>query len=97
MSLINKREYTLGETLIAFTGPIGGSSVIIYKSDVSLCILASGIGDGPLDIVLTSDIFSLGHYLLLNTTEPNGCQLLTAEECRNESHFIAIAPFSIVP
>ena len=96
MALIDKHTYQSGETMIVFTGAIGGSSIIIYKADVSGFVFASGIGDDPLEIPLTADIFPLGHYVIVNTKEPNGCTTLTLDECREDPDFISKSSFKIV-
>lgn len=92
---LNKNTYQPEETAIVFTGPIGGSSVIVYNIAVSYYITASGIGDDPMEIQLTSDIFAPGDYIIVNTKEPNGCQLFTLDECRANSDYLGETAFSI--
>ena len=95
MDLINKHTYQSGETMIVFTGAIGGSSIVIYNLVSPAPLTASGIGDGPLEIQLTRDIFASSDYIIINTKEPNGCQNFTLDECRLNSDYIGETAFSI--
>lgn len=94
-AMLSKNAYQPEETAIVFTGPIGGSSMIIYNATVSGFITATGIGDDPLEIQLTGDIFAPGDYIIVSTKEPNGCQTFTLDECRLNSDYIGEIAFSI--
>ena len=95
MAFIDKQKYNQGETMTVFTGPIGGSSIIIYKNGASGFILASAIGDDPLSIDLTAALFPLGQYTIVNTREANGCQLLTMSQCIGDPGFIQKDSFKV--
>lgn len=92
---LSKSAYQPEETAIIFTGAIGGSSIIIYNLFSSGFLLASGIGDDPLEVQLSADLFVPGNYTIVNTKEPNGCQTFTLDKCRSNPDYIGETVFSI--
>ena len=93
-ALLDTDVYQTNETVTIFTGPIGGGSIAVYRDLSPVPVLTSGIGDTPLDLVLTSDIFTPGNYIIVTTKEPNGCQLFTVEQCRLDSGYLDESSFS---
>lgn len=86
---LDKTAYQSNETAIVFSGPIGGSNIIVYNLSSLDIVFASGLGDQPMEIQLTNDIFVSGDYIIVNTKELNGCQNFTLDECRANPDYVS--------
>ncbi|MEK7094705.1 MAG: hypothetical protein AAB886_01190 [Patescibacteria group bacterium] len=90
------------ESLISIANPLDtkflftaepGSLVIYDMASDSHFFMVTGVGDSVVEI--SAENFGDGDFVVVNTTEPDGCTTLTLAECRAQSDYIGEQSLSI--
>lgn len=90
------------ESLISIANPLDatflftaepGSLVIYDMASASSFFMVTGVGDSVVEI--SAENFGDGDFIVVNTTEPDGCTTLTLVECRAQSDYIGEQALSI--
>lgn len=81
------------DTIFQFTAEPMSSLVIYYAVASDDFFMVTGIGDSVVEI--SAENLGEGDFVVINTTEPDGCTTLSLAECRVQSDFIAEQSLSI--
>jgi len=72
---------------------VPATSLIFYDLDDPSFSLSSAIGDQPL--VMPVYNFSSGDFVVVDTSDPNGCNGMSIDGCRAEGAYLGEAAFSV--
>ncbi|MSR85554.1 hypothetical protein EXS71_03945 [Candidatus Uhrbacteria bacterium] len=82
----------LPEIVEMVSGP-ASSNIVVFDIATSEMVMTMGVAQEP--VPLTADFFTSGSYAIITTTDRNGCNTLTLDECRSVSGFQEESVFDV--
>jgi len=74
------------------SGPMG-SNIIVYDVSRNEAVLVMGVAEDP--VPLAAELIPSGDYVMITTTDQNGCNTLSLEACRGAGGFVEENAFQV--